>query len=321
MINVEDGLSRQIVCTISVHPNWKAKELKEAVAEATGIHRSNQRLIWGGRALRKQDGLNDIVASSQRRVKLVRVEFHWHSHLDGLDSTGLLLTTDLDFKTDEKSQQEIAELIQDRNFVLAAVLENGGALFHASQEIKDDREVVLTAVRDNGLALAFASSALRGDREVVLTALEQNGAALEYASDELRASREIALVAVQECGEAFRFVVKALQFDREIALAAVRSSASVMSLLPMFMKEQRDFVLACVQANGDALDFVTPEMRRDGDIVNVASMYWAELSGKVDLATSPRRAVPILKDNARRNAKDYHGNMQRGGALGIRAYP
>ena len=50
---------------------------------------------------------------------------------------------------------------------------NGGALEHASAELRADREVVLAAVQMNGWALVFASAELRADRAVVLAAVQR----------------------------------------------------------------------------------------------------------------------------------------------------
>jgi hypothetical protein len=75
----------------------------------------------------------------------------------------------------------------DREKLLAAVQQNGHALFYASAELKADREVVLAAVQQTGRALVYASAELKADREVVLAAVQQNGRALCFASAELKA--------------------------------------------------------------------------------------------------------------------------------------
>ena len=46
------------------------------------------------------------------------------------------------------------------------------------------REFVLAAVRQNGDALLYAAAGLRADREVVLAAVWQNGDALQHAAAE-----------------------------------------------------------------------------------------------------------------------------------------
>ena len=48
----------------------------------------------------------------------------------------------------------------------------------------DNRDEVLAAVQENGGALEYASDELKNDREIVLAAVQQKGWALQYASDE-----------------------------------------------------------------------------------------------------------------------------------------
>jgi hypothetical protein len=62
------------------------------------------------------------------------------------------------------------------------VAQYGGALEHASAQLKNDKEVVLAAVEENGDALEYASEELQNDKEVVLMAVAQDGDALEYSS-------------------------------------------------------------------------------------------------------------------------------------------
>ena len=51
---------------------------------------------------------------------------------------------------------------------------DGDALV-AAAELQDDREVVLAAVEQNGGALQYAAAELQGDREVVLAAVSHDG--------------------------------------------------------------------------------------------------------------------------------------------------
>jgi hypothetical protein len=74
----------------------------------------------------------------------------------------------------------------ERARVLAAVAQNGYALFNASDELKNDREIVMAAVAQKCYALEYASYELQNDREIVMAAVAQNGYALVYASRELR---------------------------------------------------------------------------------------------------------------------------------------
>ena len=83
-----------------------------------------------------------------------------------------------------------------REFVLAAVKDNGDALYYASQELQGDREVVLAAVRNYGDAIEYASEELRGDREVVMEAVSKP---TEMALFEVSAALKNDTAIVKEC--------------------------------------------------------------------------------------------------------------------------
>ena len=55
---------------------------------------------------------------------------------------------------------------RDREFVLAAVQEDGCLLGSAADEFKADREIVLAAVRESKAALKYMSEELQQDEEL-----------------------------------------------------------------------------------------------------------------------------------------------------------
>jgi NhaP-type Na+/H+ and K+/H+ antiporter len=81
----------------------------------------------------------------------------------------------------------------DKEVVLAAVMQNGWALCHASAELKADKEVVLAAVAQDGNALQHASTELKADKVVVLAAVAQDGRALQHASVKLKADKKVTI--------------------------------------------------------------------------------------------------------------------------------
>lgn len=66
--------------------------------------------------------------------------------------------------------------------VLIAVKNNGFALEHVSDNLKDNKEVVLATINDNSYALQFASDRLKNDKHVVLKAVGKTdfGRSYEY---------------------------------------------------------------------------------------------------------------------------------------------
>jgi len=301
-----------------------------------------QRLLWGGRAIRAGDNMQEIVAG-QAPVRLVRVDPTWHVHLDIIAESGLMLGLDAETRRtvamrhkdvdrnsqgfrqeDQGGQLELAQLFRDRGFVLAAVQEQGGALLHTSQELRDDREVVLCALRENGSALDFVSEKLKSDREVVLTAVRQNGLSLQFAVEELRGDREVLDAALEECGEAFRFASEELRLDRKVAMGAVLRTPSALPELPSHFQNSHDFILEAVRGNAEVLGFVkNAQLCKDQQIVQAKMDYWQAKSGQVDTASSPKRAEPFLITMERNRASNYEWQMAcgRGGAIGLRKHP
>ncbi|MGZ3634259.1 MAG: DUF4116 domain-containing protein, partial [Parachlamydiaceae bacterium] len=56
------------------------------------------------------------------------------------------------------------------------------ALQYTSKELKSDREIVLAAVKQNGGALEYASEELKNDREILLATVQKSGQVLKHAS-------------------------------------------------------------------------------------------------------------------------------------------
>jgi len=70
-----------------------------------------------------------------------------------------------------------------KRVVLACVRENGLAVEHAAEHLRDDEEVVRAAVAQNGLALAYASRKRRHQGGIVALAARQNFHALSFGLD------------------------------------------------------------------------------------------------------------------------------------------
>ena len=81
-------------------------------------------------------------------------------------------------------------LQNDKEVVLAAVKNFGGALDDASKRLQDDREVVLAATKNKGKAFRFASPRLKGNKEVVLAVCRKSKLSLNFASRKLRSDKE-----------------------------------------------------------------------------------------------------------------------------------
>eukprot|EP00971_Amphidinium_carterae_P008325 164232-Amphidinium_carterae.1 len=104
-----------------------------------------------------------------------------------------------------------------RESVLEEVRKNPSLLVWASEEHKDDRDIIMAAVLQDGHALEKASVARRNDHDIVLAAVQQNGCALRWASEACRADRRIVLAAVEQEERALQFAAEELLEDGSFA--------------------------------------------------------------------------------------------------------
>ena len=95
----------------------------------------------------------------------------------------------------------------------------------ASPELQADREVVLAAVKQSGGALHFTPPSIRADREIMQIAVEQSPHAMFYASAVgLHNERGVVLAAVSKDGSTLQYASAALCADKEIVTAALEQS-------------------------------------------------------------------------------------------------
>ena len=113
------------------------------------------------------------------------------------------------------------EWFESKEFMLAAVTNDGRDLEYASDKLKDDRELVLAALTNDGRALQSAAAKFKDDREIVLAAVKKDGRTLSDASDNLKNNREIVLEAIKNKPNSIEFASDQLNGDAEIVLTAM----------------------------------------------------------------------------------------------------
>lgn len=77
------------------------------------------------------------------------------------------------------------------------MLQDGNALQHASEEMKNNEAIVTAAVQQNVAALKYASEEMKNNEPIVMVAVLQDGNALEHASEEMNNNEAIVIAALQ----------------------------------------------------------------------------------------------------------------------------
>ena len=217
----------------------------------------------------------------------------------------------------------------NRTEVLAAVRQDGDALWDASEELKKDPEIVLAAMQQYGYALGHASEELKKDPKFMLAAVLQNGYALGHASEELQKDLEIVLAAVLQNGNALQFASKELTKDPEIVLAAVLQNGNALGRASEELQKDPEIVLAAVLQDGRALAHASEELKKVSAIVLAAVQQNGEalLCGSEELTKDPKFVLAAVQRNglalrhaSKELAKDPEivlaAVLQNGNALG-----
>mmetsp|Transcript_81858 Transcript_81858/g.228058 ORF Transcript_81858/g.228058 Transcript_81858/m.228058 type:complete len:313 (-) Transcript_81858:163-1101(-) len=226
-IAIKSALSAAPLCVVTLASTSTVAAIKAQIERVDGTAAHMQRLVYRGRHLDDEEGLEGISSQFDKtsgdgsaaplvEIGLLRVDRTWAANLTDIENGWMDLR-----EADESTKR-------NREIVTAAVRCDGVALQHASEELQADRGVVFAAVKSNGSALRFASDALRRDRDVVLTAVRGSALALRYAAEELWHDQEFTLGAVRAHGSALVYAPEHLRRDREVVFAAVQSDPSAL---------------------------------------------------------------------------------------------
>ena len=180
----------------------------------------------------------------------------------------------------------------DKVKTMAAVTQNGNALYFASDELKNDKDVVMAAFKKQGWinvsdefqtmkevmmaavaksygrALSYASDELKNDKEVVMAAVAQDGGALEYASDELKNDKEVVMAAVAQKGSALYFASDELKNDKEFMMAIFKEQGWINASDEF--QTMKEVMMAAVAQNGNALEYASDELKNDKELQEAA---------------------------------------------------
>ena len=194
----------------------------------------------------------------------------------------------------------------DKNFMLAAINENGLTLEHASENLRSDKELALRALENippysdgqafNNLVRSL-SVILKADKEVVLQALKHHSSSGYTVDDFLYIidgrfmdDKEVMLLACQKLGYSLRSASKRLQDDKDVVLAAITQDRNYgtttynLKYASERLRNDEEIILTAVNMLGYSLQFASQRLRDDRNIVNSA----VSSTGKALEFASPR---------------------------------
>ena len=117
---------------------------------------------------------------------------------------------------------QFSQLRANRDFVLAAVEQNGEALWWADDWLKYTREFVLVAVERNGLALEF--SPFKDNREIALAASKADYRAFEFADYSFRTDIDFWRAVVPQNGDLLKDAPSKIERNGQLRFTAAETS-------------------------------------------------------------------------------------------------
>lgn len=150
-----------------------------------------------------------------------------------LDADGNKILTSKDFiGVDAARFSRVSDILKRHGFSLGAEAANNTHHIYdirsAPPYLLSDRDFVLAAVKQNGMALHYADPKFKKDKSVVLAAVNQNTMAIEYMDPSLKADREIALAWVKQEVWALGYIESSLVNDPNFIFDAARINVGIL---------------------------------------------------------------------------------------------
>ncbi|STX88377.1 DUF4116 domain-containing protein [Legionella feeleii] len=173
----------------------------------------------------------------------------------------------------ETEETAFWSLLEDKDCILAALINNPHVLRLLPDHIKNDEKLILAVVQHNGLALQYASEGMRRNEQVVRAALINNAMALKFVLDPLTNKIDIVLLAVQQNGLALQYTPK-FNANKEVVMAALAQDAGAFEFINDALKNDQDLIALAELGSFPILNILLPlkEKLRTEDDPEVAGI-------------------------------------------------
>lgn len=172
---------------------------------------------------------------------------------------------------DSPLQYASESLRDDMDVVLAAIQNDGKAISHVSDKLKNNVDLVFESLK-NGAGLSYFKylPLELQNRKNLLLALKNGGGLIGDIPINLRSDKEIVMFAVKDYGKNLCQASTELKNDKEIVLSAVKSSGEVLENASDELRNDPEIVLAAVSQNGAALKFASEGLKNNVEITKIA---------------------------------------------------
>ncbi|MDF2549682.1 MAG: hypothetical protein K0S07_749 [Chlamydiales bacterium] len=158
-------------------------------------------------------------------------------------------------------------LLKEDAFMKELIAYNGLALEFAPH-LADDESVAFQAVSQNGYALAHVSERLKNQERIVLQAVKERGKAIRFASQEMQNKEKIVKAAVEKEPMALKFCGRKWQNDKTLVSALLRKDPRVFLFAGEELRHKLSFVLELLEEEIDVIHYAPREMELNPFVVH-----------------------------------------------------
>lgn len=162
-------------------------------------------------------------------------------------------------------------LLEDPEFLLAAVANNGLLLKNVKEKYKDDYSVAKEAIKNNPLSIEYISKRLQDDITLVKESVTNCPSLIEFASTRIKEDKNIIMQIVALNPNVINFLSKDLTKDEEIMELYIRlSSIENWNIVDDSLKNNKEFILKIIDINAFVVQYLSQEWLSDKEIARKA---------------------------------------------------
>jgi len=192
------------LCDVFAELDWTIAAVKTAIASQSHVPQYQQQLLHGNAILADADKVANLRGDEPLHLMLLlrtpeqmldvfhdtslgkRLRRVWceHDHPTCIREVLSVVTYHgslLEHAGISLLEHAGIELQDDHDIVMAAVQNDGAALFHASARLRANDQIVMAAVQSYGLSLCAAGDRCRSDPKIAFAAAKQNGLAAQMS--------------------------------------------------------------------------------------------------------------------------------------------
>ena len=168
------------------------------------------------------------------------------------------------------------DILDDRDFILELVKNNGLVLCNLDEKYKKDYEIVLSAVNNNGLALASADDKFKKDKELITIALLTHRSVFRFVDEEIKKDKEFIKHLINNFPTVIQYASDEIKANREIVLYCIRAfknseggSYNFYYIISDKLRDDKEIALEIIEQHHLAILNVSERLKEDKDIVKL----------------------------------------------------